>query len=226
MRKSTLPFFVSMFAAGGEGGGEPDDEALVENQVEGDDTDEDTDPGSDIDVDAGEEGDPADDEGADKLGDAGKKALDRMKAKLKVERQRRQALEAKYEPTEKPEVDIMARAHQKILRSEIKAAATGKLQDPADAYRFLDLEQFEVGDDGDVDEDDIAEAISSLIESKPYLAAQTPRARRFQGEGGNGVRKGSRPTQLTEADLERMSPEAVEKARKEGRFDKLLGISQ
>ena len=36
-----------------------------------------------------------------------------------------------------------------------KAAAKGVLNDPADAYKFLDLESFEVGDDGDVDDADV-----------------------------------------------------------------------
>ncbi|OZF25171.1 hypothetical protein CH296_28085 [Rhodococcus sp. 14-2496-1d] len=50
------------------------------------------------------------------------------------------------------------------------------LADPADAPRFIDLDQFEVGENGTVDATAIADAIKELVEDKPYLAAQ----------GGNG----------------------------------------
>jgi hypothetical protein len=170
---------------------------------------------------------PGDDEaGAEELGDAGKQALDRMKAKWQAERKKNRELQAKLdEVTDAPQPDpaeILAAANARILRSEIKAAAAGKLADPTDALRFLDLEQFEVGDDGDVDEDEIADAISDLLKNKPYLGAQG--GRRFQGTADGGARKDTSPTQLTEADLARMSPEEIVQAKTEGRFNKLLGI--
>jgi len=82
-------------------------------------------------------------------------------------------------------------ANTRILRSEVKAAAAGKLADPADALRLLDLDQFDVGDDGEVDEDAINEAIVDLIKKKPYLAAQG--GRRFQGGGDGGHRGDGKP---------------------------------
>ena len=229
MRKSTLPFFVTRFADTAESGGSGEDQD-TENKVESGEAEEDTETQDDSGDDTGDESEAADDddeeEGADQLGDAGKQALDRMKARLKAERKRRQDLEAKYEPTDDGAADIMKKAHDKILRSEVKAAAKGQLADPSDAYRFLDLEQFEVSEDGDVDEDEIAEAIKTLIEEKPYLAAQTQGERRFKGGGGNGVRKDSRPHQLTEQDVDRMSLDQINKARREGRLNDLLGISR
>lgn len=82
-------------------------------------------------------------------------------------------------------------AHDRIIRSEVKAAAAGKLADPTDAIRMLDLSQFEVGDDGEVDEDAIGEAIDDLVKKKPYLAAQG--GRRFQGSGDGGHRGDGKP---------------------------------
>ena len=73
-----------------------------------------------------------------------------------------------------------------------------------------------------VDEDEIADAISDLLKNKPYLGAQG--GRRFQGTADGGARKDTSPTQLTEADLARMSPEEIVQAKTEGRFNKLLGI--
>jgi hypothetical protein len=197
----------------------------------------DPDPEDDVapDADPEPEGEPEDDadpEGADDLGDKGKKALDAMKAKLRSERERRRTAEAKLQdkPASTDAGDIQAKAEQaatakanaRIVRSEVRAAAAGKLADPKDALKFLDLDQFEVDEDGQVDEDEVADAIDDLVKNKPYLAAAT--AKRFQGTGdGGAVRKAGRPKQLTKQDLTSMSPEAIEKARIDGKLDDLMG---
>jgi hypothetical protein len=184
-----------------------------------------------------------DPEGADQLGDAGKRALDSMKDKWKSERDKRRELEAKLAAKDKPadgdqpdpeaivrqaEQAALSKANARIIRAEVKAAAAGKLADPADAYRFLDLAQFEVDDDGNVDADEIGDAIADLIQSKPYLAAQsgTPKPR-FEGTADSGARKGTgRPAQLTEADVKRLSKEGkhaeILKARDDGRLEDYL----
>lgn len=87
-------------------------------------------------------------------------------------------------------------ANHKILRAEVRAAAAGKLADPSDAPKLLDLDQFEVGEDGDVDQDEIADAIDDLLKDKPYLAARKNTARipkpdRRQGGGHSGTIGGS-----------------------------------
>ncbi|MGX1512230.1 hypothetical protein [Streptomyces collinus] len=188
----------------------------------------------------------ADPEGADQLGDPGKKALDTMKGKLKAERERRRALEAQLAEKDKPadgdtdpeslvrqaEATAMARVNERLVKAEVKAAAAGKLADPADAHRFLDLTQFEVDDDGSVDADEVADAIDDLLKSKPYLAAQGGSTKpRFQGTADSGARKGNaRPSQLTEADVKRLSAAGkhaeIVKAQNEGRLDDYLGQSR
>src|SRR5690606_22222633 len=144
----------------------------------------------DVDVDA--------DEGADELGDKGKQALDRMKAKLRAERERRTAAEAKLRESlpqddaqriaHEAEVKALARANARILSAEVRAAATGRLSDPSDALTFIDLDQFEVDDDGAVDQDEIADAVADLLTRKPYLAAQggskSPKPDPSQGAAG------------------------------------------
>lgn len=180
----------------------------------------------------------ADPEGADQLADAGKKALDTMKAQRNAERQKRRDLEARIADLEKPKGDTSdadamqanadkaasTKANERILRSEIKAAAKGVLADAADAFKFLDLTEFDVSDDGEVDEDEIAEKIAELIKQKPYLAAQS--GKRFQGSGDGGPRNGgSVKSQLSEADMASMTPAAIDKARRDGRFDALMGKS-
>ena len=148
-------------------------------------------------------------DGEESLGDPGKKALDAMKAKWKAAEDRAKAAEAaaaealaKAEGKEKEyaaeqerrkvEMEALSKANQRILKAEIRAQATAKLADPADALLYLDMSSFEVGDDGEVDAQAITAAIDNLIKSKPYLAAQGER--RFQGGADGGPRKETGPS--------------------------------
>lgn len=116
----------------------------------------------------------------------------------------------------------LAKANERIRKSEVKAAAKGVLADPQDAYKFLDLDSFEVDDDGNVDEAAIQAALNDLVTQKPYLSAQG--GSRFQGSADGGARNdAARPAQLSEADLARMTPEQIAQAHDDGRFDELLG---
>ncbi|WP_017616380.1 hypothetical protein [Nocardiopsis salina] len=172
-------------------------------------------------------------EGAHELGDAGKKALDAMKSKWRTERDKRRELEAKLSETDQAQPDedavlraaeaVTAQANRRVLRSEIRAAAAGKLTDPKDALKFLDLDDFQVNDDGDVDADAITEAVEDLVKNKPYLAAQSGSRPRFEGTADSGARKGTGATQLTRDDIKRMSPHQIMKAKAEGRLKDLMG---
>jgi hypothetical protein len=176
-------------------------------------------------------------EGAEALGDAGKKALDAMKAKWKAERDSRRELEQKLADAAKPASadetpdlealksqaarEATAKANARILRSEIKAAAAGKFHDLSDVIPNLDLDSFEVDENGDVDADEIADAIQDLLNRKPHLAAAT--AKRFQGTGdGGAARKAAGPTQITRDELDSMSPAQIVKAKAEGRLANLF----
>lgn len=170
------------------------------------------DEGADLEApDADEDEGVEDPEGADKLGDAGKKALDAMKGKLKAERQKRIAAEAALADNANEDEDTKARqqaesaalakANARIVKAEVRAVAAGKLADPADALNFIDLDDFEVGEDGDVDQDEIAEAIDDLLRRKPYLAAQggTKGPKPDRSQGAKGVGTGSAAQQFAAA---------------------------
>lgn len=204
----------------------------IETETETDVTAEDVNDATSTDTD-----DDTTPEGADSLGDAGKRALDSMKAKWKAERDKRRELEtalaagsAPKADGETPDLDALkreaaseatAKANARILRSEIKAAAAGKFADVSDALLNLDLDAFEVDEHGDVDATEIADAIQDVLTRKPHLAAAT--AKRFQGTGdGGAARKATGPSQLTRDELDRMSPEQIHKARREGRLKNLL----
>lgn len=121
----------------------------------------------------------------DDLGDAGKRALtaerEARKAAEKAARETAAELEelrkatmtdgekAVTEAREAGRSEALAAANARIVRAEVLAAATGVLKDPADAVGFLDLGQFTVADDGEVDTKPITAAIAELVKTKPYL---------------------------------------------------------
>lgn len=178
-------------------------------------------------------------EGSEALGDAGKKALDSMKSRWKTERDARRKLEEELESlrtpkpsgtTDQPDAaeikrqatrDANAKANARIIRSEIKAAAAGKLADPADALAYLDPSTFELDANGDVDAEELSDAIEELLTRKPYLAATGRPTFRGTGDGG-AARKASGPSQLSRSDLAGMSAAQIDAARKAGRLDNLL----
>lgn len=80
-----------------------------------------------------------------------------------------------------------ARSNKVAIAAAVKVAAGDKLADPEDALAFLDLDSFDVADDGTVDSKTITSAIDELVENKPHLAkggATPPRP----GSGGGGAR--------------------------------------
>jgi len=174
-------------------------------------------------------------EGEESLGDPGKKALDAMKAERKAaldrakiaeaERDRFKAAsegrEAEWKAEREAEEKSNTKFAQKYLRAEMKAAAKGVLADPGDAFLYLNISDFEVSDDGDVDSAAIASALETLIANKPYLAVQD--GKRFAGTPDAGTRNASAPGQLTQADLANMTTEQINKARREGRLKNVLG---
>lgn len=173
-------------------------------------------------------------EGEKALGDAGKKALDAMKAernaakaeakaaadelaRLKAAAEGKQAEFEAQQKAREVEAAALAKANERILKAEVRAAATAKLADPQDALRFLDLSAFEVGADGEIDSAAVASAIDNLIKSKPYLAAQG--GTRFQGSADGGARKdATKVAQLTRADMAGMTPEQISDAFDKGQF--------
>jgi hypothetical protein len=152
-------------------------------------------------------------EGAEALGDAGKQALDRMKAERAAARA--EAREAKAEldrmraelalrdkPAEEQAIEAAraeARAEAtrsanlRVVKANLRAAATGKLADPTDILAYpniVDPDSFEVDDDGNVDSDSLADAVTELLAKKPHLAAQQGR---FQGGGDGGAKAPAKP---------------------------------
>ncbi|ALQ32168.1 hypothetical protein ATC04_17600 [Arthrobacter sp. YC-RL1] len=201
-----------------------------EDEEDQDESEDDDPDGSDNDDSGDSEEDEDDPDGADALGDKGKNALRVMKGRVKASK--KEAREAKAElerlknsagkskedqeaEAERAQRDaaILNKANERIVRSEIKSAAAGKLQNPALAIRLLDISEFEVDEDGNVDEDEIAEAIDELLEREPYLAVQGGAGPKF--DSARGKRKTTK--KLTQKDLDSMSPAEIAKAYDEGK---------
>lgn len=155
-----------------------------------------------------------------------------LEKKLTAERKTREALELANAPAEEQAAakaradltaEVTAKANARILKSELRAAATGKLADPADAALFIDLSQFEVSEDGEVDPVALNEAIAALIEKKPHLAAL--KQSRFDGDADQGARgKEATAPQWTEADLAKATDDETVAAKAAGLLNNLLGI--
>lgn len=131
------------------------------------------------------------------LGEAGLRALRAERARADAAERARLAAEAerdelrsKNQTAEEKAIEgakkagrdeATLEANRRIARSEIKAAAGGKLQDAEDAASFLgDLDRFIVK--GEVDSKAITSAIDELVKAKPYLAA-AGKARPLPGGG-------------------------------------------
>lgn len=127
----------------------------------------------------------------DALGPAGEKALSEERTARKAAEKAAKDAQAELDKVRKANMtdqekaiaearaearkEALGVASERMLRSEIKAAAGTKLADPADAVAHLrdagDLNRF-LTDDGEVDTKAVASAIDDLVKTKPYLAAQ------------------------------------------------------
>jgi biotin carboxyl carrier protein len=86
--------------------------------------------------------------------------------------------------------DATKATNERLVKAEVRAAAAGKLADPSIAVRLLDLSEFEVDANGDVDGKAIGKAIDALVKQYPALATTNG-----HGSGDGGARQGA-PTDM------------------------------
>lgn len=182
------------------------------------------------------EGEP-DPEGADKLGNAGKKALDRMKAEKTAAKQEAAAakrelakLTAKvqaFEDRDKSELEKAtakaerlteqaAKATARAVTGEIKVHAVTQFADPTDAVDALMREASKYVDDaGEIDTDLIQSDLADLLERKPHWARQPEPAPEAEGaakprprpDPGQGARPSAPPTDFRTAPKDEVAAE-------------------
>lgn len=150
---------------------------------------------------------------------AAEKELARIKAELALKDKpaEEQALEA---ARAEARTEATTKANARIVRAELKAAATGKVKNPALALKLIDTSEIDVDDDGEVDSDAVNQAITDLLEQYPELAAD---GSKFTGTADQGAKgKNSKPAQVTRSELASMTPAQIEQARIDGRLNDLL----
>jgi len=124
---------------------------------------------------------------------------------------------ARAEAAEKAREETLTEAKETRLRAAIiaeAAKADRKVVDPDAVVALLDRSTLELDDSGTPT--NIAKALDSLLEAKPFLVAQ--------GGTRPGADQGARPgakNQVTEAELQSMTAEQIVEARKAGRLTSL-----
>lgn len=122
---------------------------------------------------------------AAKRAEAAERELSEIRESSKTEHEK-QLDKVRLEATEEARKDAFSRANARIVKSEVRVAAAGKLADPEDAVRFLNLDEFVVDDDGNVEAKAISDAVARLLKDKPYLAANA--GTRRHGDADQGAR--------------------------------------
>jgi hypothetical protein len=120
--------------------------------------------------------------------------------------------------------EALAESNGRYVRSEVKAALTGKVTNPALALRLIDTSGIEVDANGDIDSDAVDAAIADLLAEAPELAVNV---KRFQGGADQGAKgKQSKTAQMTQAEFDQIKGDyrAVKKAKDEGLLNAILGI--
>lgn len=108
----------------------------------------------------------------------------REKSKTQDEKEREKLVK---EAEERVRKETLTTTNARLVRYEMRARAAGKLTNIDDAERFLDVSEFKVSDDGDVDGASIDKAIDALIAERPYLSGkQKPKGDVDQGARGDG----------------------------------------
>jgi hypothetical protein len=180
--------------------------------------------------------DPADPEpdpeGADKLGDAGKKALEAMKAQ-RAEAKRLAAAEkkradelarkvAEFEDAQKSELEKATSKAERLeaaakaataraVKAEVRAAAS-EFADPEDAAAFLDLAKY-TSDDGEIDTEAISADLTDLLERKPHLRRAAPEPQKRPApkpDPSQGARPAEPPTDFRQADRAALDAELAQ----------------
>jgi hypothetical protein len=123
------------------------------------------------------------------------------KAELELERARTEGLSEQERAVAEAELrgrqEASAEHGRKLLEAQLRAAAAGKLQDPGDALRYLDLEALL---DEELDDRELAKRVDRLVEDKPYLAVANGDEGKRVGVRSQGARTAPGGTKEADAD--------------------------
>ncbi|WP_051854997.1 hypothetical protein [Streptomyces sp. NRRL B-1347] len=122
----------------------------------------------------GESGDQdqGEDEHQDQADELSAERAAREAAEKEAARLRRANAAVKGTDLDALRAEIRSEFTHQLVRAEVRAAAAGRLRDPADALALVDVAAL-AGDGGDVDSVAINKAVDELLKAKPYLAAES-----------------------------------------------------
>ena len=128
---------------------------------------------------------------------------------------------ARADRAEQERASAIETANARLIQAEILAQATAlKAIKPEHLHRLIDTGEVTVGDDGQVT--GAREAVEGFLKANPeYVGTGRPAG----GSADQGARGGGSVKQLSRADLQSMSPDAIVKARAEGRTAAIEGRS-
>jgi hypothetical protein len=173
----------------------------------------------------GDSGTP--DDGTAALGDAGKRALDAMKAEraaakaeAAAEKKRAEELAAKvaeFEDRDRTDLEKATAvadaagkraeaATARAVRAEVKALAAAGFADPDDASAFLDLAKYADGG-GEIDTGAIQADLTALLERKPHLARPADGPRGPRPDPSQGARPPAPPADFRAVDRSALDAE-------------------
>lgn len=143
-----------------------------------------------------------------KANEAAKKELEKLQAAQMTDQEK-----AIADAVAKARAEVMAEVGSSLVDAEFKAASAGFTLDVDALLENLDRRKF-MGDDGKPDKARIGEFVTKLAPAKRSAATDT----------GQGARKdGNGAAQITDlAELHKMTPEQIVKAREEGRLSTML----
>ncbi|MEU7642224.1 hypothetical protein AB0C11_40470 [Streptomyces sp. NPDC039016] len=157
-------------------------------------------PGSEPTGDAGKgaEGDQAD---AVKTAETARAAAEKRATEAEQEAARLRRSNAAQKPGDLDALRAEVRQEftEALVRAELRAAAAGKLRDPADALALLDVASL-AGSGGDIDAAAVAAAVDQLVKDKPYLAVAEGSTAPTWGDVGAGPRDTAEPEPATPLD--------------------------
>ena len=146
---------------------------------------------------------------------------DLPKLKEKAEQAESETERAVREAREQAVNEVKSQYHTRAVRDAARAAAAGKWVNPDQATALVDLSDLDPDDDGF--DTQVANRLDAYLADNPHLAVptDTPSA---SGDAGSRTSP-QKAEQLTQTDLERMTPDQIVKAKADGRLDDLLGRS-
>ena len=144
---------------------------------------------------------------------------DLPKLKEKAEQAESDTERAVREAREQATNEVRQQYHTRAVRDAARAAAAGKWVNPDQATALVDLTDLDPDDDGF--DTQVTNRLDAYLADNPHLAVptDTPSA---SGDAGSRTSP-HKADQLTRADLQTMSPEQIDKARRDGLLADLMG---